>query len=144
MRKIAEILQLAASPSAVEELLAAVTLNVLLGNGDAHGKNFSLLHDPGGTLALAPLYDLLCTLAYGDDRLAMYIDDVRRTDRVTADRIVKEAAGWGLSTRRAEAIVADVLDRTPKAVVAARDEIPDVPAEMPEMVLSQHSRLLAG
>jgi serine/threonine protein kinase HipA of HipAB toxin-antitoxin module len=34
-------------------LLQAVTLNVLIGNGDAHAKNFSLLHNGSGTLTLA-------------------------------------------------------------------------------------------
>ena len=45
---------------------------------------------------MSPLYDLLCTQHYGDNRLAMYIDDVRRTDRVTEDRIVTEAKRWGM------------------------------------------------
>jgi len=103
-----------------------------------------LLHDPAGRLTLAPLYDLLCTLVYGDDRLAMYVDDVRRTNRVAADRIVNEAAGWGLSARRAEAIVADILDRAPTAVAAARDEISGLPTDIPELVLSQHAQLLSG
>ena len=36
----------------------------LLGNADAHGKNYSLLRKPGGEVVLAPLYDLLSTVAY--------------------------------------------------------------------------------
>lgn len=44
-------------------LLDAVIFNVVLGNADAHGKNFSLLY-AGGQVRLAPLYDLLCTVAY--------------------------------------------------------------------------------
>lgn len=48
---------------AVLRLLDAAIFNVILGNADAHGKNFSLLysHDE---VRLAPLYDLLCTVAY--------------------------------------------------------------------------------
>ncbi|MBI2162364.1 MAG: HipA domain-containing protein, partial [Candidatus Rokubacteria bacterium] len=67
LRRIAGILQEVAGPDSLETLLRAVTINVLIGNGDAHGKNFSLLHDASGSLRLAPLYDLLSTLAYGDD-----------------------------------------------------------------------------
>jgi hypothetical protein len=33
---------------------------------------------------------------YGDDRLAMYIDTVQRTSRVTAERIANETARWGM------------------------------------------------
>jgi hypothetical protein len=102
-----------------------------------------LLHDTTGTLTLAPLYDLLCTLVHGDDRLAMHIDDVRRTNRVTANRIVNEAISWGLPRRRADGIVADILDRTPTAVAAVQKATPDLPADIPELVLAQHQQLLS-
>ena len=137
LKRIAEILQAAAVPDSVETLLRAVTLNVLIGNGDAHGKNFSLLHDPSGALRLAPLYDLMSTLYYEDDRLAMYIDNVHRTNRVTADRIVNEAARWGLSKRRASEVITDLLQRAPAAVVAAAAETPGLPPELPALVESQ-------
>lgn len=45
------------------DFLRAIMFNYLIGNGDAHGKNFSLLYN-GKTESLAPLYDLLCTLVY--------------------------------------------------------------------------------
>jgi len=48
---------------AVLRLLDAAIFNAILGNADAHGKNFSLLY-AGQIIDLAPLYDLLCTAAY--------------------------------------------------------------------------------
>jgi len=48
---------------AVLGLLDAAIFNFIAGNADAHGKNFSLLHADGGT-RIAPLYDLLMTVAY--------------------------------------------------------------------------------
>lgn len=45
------------------ELLKAVIFNYLIGNGDAHGKNFSILYD-GEAERLAPFYDLLSTILY--------------------------------------------------------------------------------
>jgi serine/threonine-protein kinase HipA len=74
-------LQTVAVPNAIEDLLKAVTINALIGNGDGHAKNYSILHQPTGTLTLAPLYDLLCTLYYGDGRLAM----CRATHSVTSN-----------------------------------------------------------
>jgi len=141
LRRIAEILQAAASPDSLDLLLRAVIVNVLIANGDAHGKNFSLLHDPSGVLRFAPLYDLISTMVYGDDRLAMYIDTVQRTNRVTADRIVKEAGRWGMSERRATEIVADILDRVPAAAEAARDETEALPSDVTAVVDSQVARL---
>ena len=47
----------------VLRLLDAVIFNLIVGNADAHGKNFSILHDAAGP-RLAPLYDLVMTAAY--------------------------------------------------------------------------------
>ena len=61
-------------------LLDAVIFNYLIGNNDAHGKNFSLLYDNieasmGTNIRLAPLYDLICTTYYPelDEKMAMKI-----------------------------------------------------------------------
>lgn len=141
LHSLGEVLQAAAGPESLEMLLRGVTLNVLVANGDAHGKNFALLHTRSGALELAPLYDLMSTLSYGDDRLAMYVDDVRRTDRVTADRIVSEATKWGMSRRRASEVVEDLLARVPEAAEAARRETDDLPTSVLETVDSQLARV---
>lgn len=141
LRRMAQLLETAAAPDSLEALLRAVTLNVLIGNGDAHGKNYSLLHDPSGLIRLSPLYDLLSTLFYQDDHLAMCVDSVHRTDRVTGDRIVSEAAAWGVSRRRASNIVADILDRVPAALDAARDETDDLPPGIPALVDAQLTQI---
>jgi serine/threonine-protein kinase HipA len=140
LRKLAGILS-ETDPGSLESLLRATTLNVVIGNGDAHAKNFSLLHDRGGALCLAPLYDLLSTLVYGDDRLAMRIDNVHRTNRVTYEHLLEEAATWGLSSTRAGEIVCDLLARTPGAVKQAERETPGTPTEVLEIVKTQLERL---
>lgn len=62
-----DLLRRAATRPAVEvlKLLDAAVFNVIIGNADAHGKNFSLLYQ-NTDVTLAPLYDLLCTVAYPD------------------------------------------------------------------------------
>lgn len=141
LRRIADILQSVAAADSLERFLQALTLNVLIGNGDAHAKNFSLLHHPSGALTLTPLYDLMCTLHYGDNRLAMYVDTVQRTDRVTAERIVNEAMNWGMSRERAVSTVDDILERAPAAMSAAREETPHLPLELYATVQDQLSQL---
>jgi len=56
------------------KLLDAAIFNLIAGNADAHGKNFSLLYEPQGA-RIAPLYDLLATVVYPDlsPKLAMKI-----------------------------------------------------------------------
>lgn len=139
--RIAGILRDVAAPNSFERLLEAVTFNALIGNGDAHAKNFSLLHTEEGALTMAPLYDLMCTLDYGDDRLAMYIDSIHRTNRLTVVRIVNEAVRWGMSRNRATEVVVNLLKRAPGALDLAREETKGVPAKLIATVEAQLQQL---
>jgi serine/threonine-protein kinase HipA len=47
----------------VQLFFERVLLNFLLGNGDAHLKNFSMLESGGGELRLSPAYDIVCSKA---------------------------------------------------------------------------------
>ena len=61
-------------PRDILRLLDAAIFNLIIGNADAHAKNFSLLHEEGA-VRLAPLYDLLSTVMYPElsPKLAMKI-----------------------------------------------------------------------
>ena len=144
LRKIAEILQSAAAAGSLDDFLRAVTLSAVVGNGDAHAKNYSLLHESAGTLRLAPIYDMVSTMIYGDDQLAARVDEVQRIDRVTGGRLVNEATRWGMSRRHAAEIVNELLDRVPIAVAAARDETDGLPAAVTAIVDAQLARLRTG
>ncbi len=145
LKQVAATLGSTGDTRALDVLAATVTLNVLLGNGDAHGKNFSLLHDEDGGLQLAPLYDLMSTIAYRalglTDHMAMYIDSIQRIDRVTSDRIISEAIGWGLSRARATEAVSAVIDGAPQAITTALQEIGDPPPDLPAACEAQLDRL---
>lgn len=62
----------------INDFIHVVLVNFLLGNSDAHGKNFALLYAPKEGIRLAPLYDLVSTAVYPDvtDRMAMAIGGV--------------------------------------------------------------------
>lgn len=72
-----ELLRRAATRPAIEvlKLFDAAIFNLIIGNADAHAKNFSLLYREDGSIELAPLYDLLSTVYYPalSPRLAMKI-----------------------------------------------------------------------
>ena len=67
------------------KLLDAFICHALIGNADAHGKNYSLLYR-GAEVELAPLYDLLSTVAYPefDTRFAMRIGGRRTLEELRA------------------------------------------------------------
>lgn len=47
----------------IRDFFDGLVFNVLIGNADAHGKNYSILYRKGER-RLAPFYDLVCTLAW--------------------------------------------------------------------------------
>lgn len=65
-----------------EQLTAVMAFNFLIGNNDAHGKNFSVVHDD--KIKLAPFYDLVSTQVYPalDRKQAMAIGKTYRHDHV--------------------------------------------------------------
>ena len=77
----------ACSRPAVEvlKLLDAFIVQALIGNADAHGKNYSLLYQ-NAAVELAPLYDLLSTVAYPelDPGFAMRIGGRRTLEQLRA------------------------------------------------------------
>jgi serine/threonine-protein kinase HipA len=83
------------------KLIEAVLLNFLLGNSDAHGKNYALLHDPAGGMRLAPLYDLVSTQAYesSEPALAMSIGGVDDPEEVDIGAWRRLAADAGLGAQ---------------------------------------------
>ena len=95
-------------------LVDAVAFNLAIGNNDAHGKNFALLHRTDGTTRLAPFYDLVSTVAYPElaREMAMRLGAQRIADRVAPDdlrRLSKDAGlGAPLVVRRA----AELLETT--------------------------------
>ncbi|HWH12312.1 MAG TPA: type II toxin-antitoxin system HipA family toxin [Solirubrobacteraceae bacterium] len=94
---------------AATELLGYVALSFLVGNHDAHGKNYSLLYLPRSSRAeLAPAYDVLGTVVYRkaqpmSRRMAMHIGGEYRPAYVRRrhlDRLIDEAGLGGAAARR--------------------------------------------
>jgi len=96
------------------QLLSLVTFNVVIGNGDAHSKNYSILLGRRGEVELAPLYDAapVMFLASRYNGTGHVLNGRTSIDWVEVDDLVDEAASWGMSRPRARRTVEDVLDRT--------------------------------
>jgi serine/threonine-protein kinase HipA len=107
--------------------LDALLFNLLIGNTDAHGKNFSLLLDGEGAPKLAPLYDLLSARAYWPfkRKMAMKYGGEYRGDRIRGRHLERLAFELEISPpgvqRRAHEIGERALAATPKA----RERLPE-------------------
>lgn len=106
--------------------LRAAILNYVLGNGDAHAKNFGLLH--GDELRLAPLYDVVSTAVYPgiDDSLAMAIGDKLDPDSLDGGDLFELAEDCGLSyvelSREWSRFAAMTLDAAERVAARSRAE----------------------
>lgn len=112
-------------------LLDAVIFNLLIGNHDAHAKNFSLLYMPDRSVRLAPLYDLVCTVYYEEltDKMAMKIGGEAQSALIYPGSVDLFAAGAGLAAGQTRA-------RIPALAARLLEEIPgiDKPSPVSEAV----------
>jgi len=113
-------------PSAPQilRLLDYVIFNALIGNHDAHAKNFSLLYS-GEIPTLAPLYDTLSTAVYPTltSRMAMKIGSKYRFSEVQARHWDQFAGNAGLArapARRRVVELATLLPPTARNVQSDR------------------------
>lgn len=64
MRNIASVIASEGSEEDVREFFRRLTFNTLIGNGDMHLKNWSLIYPDKKNAALAPAYDFVSTVPY--------------------------------------------------------------------------------
>lgn len=100
-----------------------VIFNYLIGNVDAHGKNFSILHEP--SLVLAPLYDVLSTQIYPEvsNRLAMRVDKYYEPERIVPRHWKRLADECGLSYPALKRTFLEFCTRITVTAEGLRDEL---------------------
>ncbi|MDR3485313.1 MAG: type II toxin-antitoxin system HipA family toxin [Bradyrhizobium sp.] len=111
---------------AVLRLLDAAIFNAILGNADAHGKNFSLLYTKQG-VEFAPLYDLLCTVAYPDLSAKFSMKIAKRATLAefkpdTWEEFAKDiGVGAPYTRRRVTALAHAIVQQAPLVAAALAD-----------------------
>jgi serine/threonine-protein kinase HipA len=66
-------------PHAALQVVERVVLNTLIGNGDAHLKNWAVIYQDGKTASLAPTYDVLPTVLFiPQDDLGLKLNGSKR------------------------------------------------------------------
>lgn len=106
-------------------LVDAASFNFLIGNHDAHGKNFALLHAADGT-RLAPFYDLLSTTVYDLGRkMAMRLGGEYRAEYVRRRHVERFAVEAGLGAAAALRRVRGFAKRAAAAATTVADELRD-------------------
>lgn len=140
--RLGELVGLCRRPAATRLALFRWQLfNLLIGNGDAHLKNLSLLPDPGGHgMDLAPHYDLLSTAVYrapdwGDAELVIPMGRARTVSRVGRDDVLGFATAIGIPAAAARREIGRMVEAVPthgRALVQACSEGAEGPVDAGE------------
>ena len=121
-----DLIRKATRPSApqVLRLLDYVIFNALIGNHDAHAKNFSLIYTRRGTV-LAPLYDTLSTAVYANltDKMAMKIGSKYKFTEVQKQHWEQFAQAAGLSPVQVKKRILTLASLLPSEAVSLRHEL---------------------
>ena len=121
-----DLIRKATRPSApqVLRLLDYVIFNALIGNHDAHAKNFSLIYTRRGTV-LAPLYDTLSTAVYANltDKMAMKIGSKYKFTEVQKQHWEQFAQAAGLSPIQVKKRILTLASLLPSEAVSLRHEL---------------------
>lgn len=130
----------------VLKLADAAIFNLVIGNADAHAKNYSLLRRDNGEVVLAPLYDLVATHMWPElsAKLAMRFGRAATLEDVGAESFERFAEDAGLALpflrRRAAAMAAAI-----RGAIADGIEVPGLEdasrlGELPTIVRDRADR----
>jgi serine/threonine-protein kinase HipA len=125
------------------EFVRRLVFSVLMGNGDMHLKNWSLLYPDEHTPVLSPAYDLVATLPYiPADQLALSLVGSRSLKEITPDQVRRFSDTAGLPAKSVRGIVGDTVERT---VSAWKNLAPKelLPAEL-RVAIDQQIHLVAA
>jgi len=96
---------------AAAELLRLVAYSYLIGNGDLHAKNVSVIVTPSGRVDVTPVYDVLSTLPYGDRSMALRMEG--RDAKLRRSHFLSFGARHGLRERAVRSILDQLCDLAP-------------------------------
>lgn len=84
------------------KLLQLKAFSYLIGNGDLHAKNVSLLNDQ-----LSPCYDILCTAIYGDEKMALELDG--KNKNLKRKNFVEFGMRYGIPQKATESMLSRLI-----------------------------------
>ena len=100
----------------VQQMARRLLVNILLGNGDAHLKNWSLIYPDQLTAELAPAYDIVYTQAYipGETQISLNLAGNKDWYAMNMGHFEAWAKSVGVPWRAIKPHVDDVLERARK------------------------------
>ena len=137
-QNIALVLWQEVGGAGIVEFIRRFVFNALIGNGDMHLKNWSLIYPDGRRAALAPAYDFVSTIPYiPQDELALRFMDSKAFISLDYRQFKRFAAKLKLP----ETLVIDVVEKTVKDFREVWSSFSPLDRELRE-VIEQHLAVL--
>lgn len=114
----------------VLKLADAAIFNLIIGNADAHAKNYSLLRLENGEVVLAPLYDLVATHMWKElsPKLAMRFGRAATLEEFGGENVARFAEEAGLGAPFIRRRVADLAEAI-RETIEREVEVPGKPSD---------------
>tara|TARA_B100000315_G_scaffold115291_1_gene105818 strand:- start:1637 stop:2893 length:1257 start_codon:yes stop_codon:yes gene_type:complete len=125
----------------------AVIFNVIIGNTDAHGKNFSFLY-AGKNRSLAPNYDLVSTLAWPElsTELAMTIGSSKSINVFGIGEwkkmTLRNTLGWPMVRKRIELLALTVVKESETVQINPNGDDDEITEILKDVINSRARKLL--
>ena len=118
--------------------------NLLVGNGDAHLKNWSLIYPDRKIARLSPAYDLVCTAVYPNQAdLGLPFFGTARISEISRDHFARLQAGLNVEGEDVLDVVDEPIERFSETWAAgAAERLPASVATWIEEHLEQTRRQL--
>lgn len=97
----------------IDELVRRITVNILIGNLDAHAKNFSVLYGNGQSCRLSPAYDIVAYAVFvtGQGQGLKYFAHQKEKTELTPSVVRELANRWQVPEIRLKKVIADTVTR---------------------------------
>ncbi len=140
---IAAVLWAETGEGGTYEFVQRLVFSVLIGNGDMHLKNWSLLYPDGRTPVLSPAYDFVATFPYiPNDKLALSFGGSQSLNEITVDQVRRFTDTARLPASPVWEIVREMVDRT-AAAWKTLDQKDLLPSEMRKAIEKQIHAMIA-
>ncbi len=123
---IARVIGTEAGDAGATEFIRRLVFSALIGNGDMHLKNWSLVYPDRRSAALSPAYDLVSTIPYmkGEDTAALNYSRTKKMAEFDADELRHLAAKALLPEKLVVNTAAEIVQRFRQTWQAEKGHLP--------------------
>lgn len=129
LRRMFDLIRQNATDPIVEQinLWTQICFNFLIGNTDAHIKNFSLLYNSNlKGISLAPAYDIVSTRVYNmTNEMSIYLGNEKYIDKMNRNTFIDALEDVGFSKKIAMKIFDDIADKFEECISEAEKFLED-------------------